>query len=424
MKNPFKAIYNFILDLFKRANESAGTTPAPAPKPTPKPTPVPDPVPAPPKVEEPRPIPKPEPQPTPEPTPPSKVEVPVPAPPVVAPPVKNPESFSFRGSSIIMGVASKEQLIKTDEQYKAFLKKVYRSLTPENAAKWGHVHPDINKWSTGDMDALLAFANSNSMRVHGHCLTWGVGVPDYLKKITSLVQLERCIRDHFYGMVDKFGKTVRAWDVTNEALGDNGSLKSTFFYDKFGEEMVPLFFDIAHQADPTAELFFSDYGLEGNSARTPGLLKLLDKWLKAGVPIHGISSQMHTVQRLNLKTYNENLKKFAATGLKFHISELDVRVDYGQTGKTIKDEEGKVKQLFPFTPELKALSATTYDGIVSGYKVNMPEAQQYGITAWSVTHKQSSINLTSQGKPNPTDYPALFADDYTPEPAAVLIAKQ
>jgi endo-1,4-beta-xylanase len=353
-----------------------------------------------------------------QPTTPPLVKPPVIGNPSIAGPlvITPPTVKTLRDSSIIFGCAAKEDLIAKDAVYKAFLPKQFRSVTPENAAKWRHIHPQANKWRTTDLDRLISYANANDLRVHGNCFFWGKGVPDYIKKLTDSKQVAQLMKDHISGMVDRFGKDIRTWDVINEPLGDNGKLKSTFFYDMFGDDLIPMVFDYARHSDPTASLFLSEYGLETSSMRTPGLIKLLDEWRKEGVPIHGISSQMHTVARLDLKTYNATLKKFAATGLKFHISELDIRVGHGQSDYTVKNADGKIIELFPFTPELKELSAATYAGIVSGYKTNIPKAQQYGITVWAATHRQNFIN-----HPHARDYPAIFANDYTPEPAYYAI---
>lgn len=308
--------------------------------------------------------------------------------------------------------------MKSDLFYQTFIKGMYSSLTPENAMKWSHIHPEINKWTTSDMDRLVAFGKANKMRVHGHAFCWGVDVVAYLKTITSTAQLKSTIKDHIYGLVDRYGDYIRTWDVINEAIGDNGKYKSTFFYDKLGDDLIPFLFETANQADPTAEFFISEYGLETNSLRTPGLIGLITQWRKDGMKIHGVSSQMHSPARLNIPNYITTLKQWAATGLKFHISELDITVAYQQGQFSQRDKDGNVIKLFPFNDALKQLSATTYANVVGNYVKYIPKAQQYGITTWSATHKQNYINSKAY-----TDYPAIFADDYTPEPAFDAIVK-
>ena len=50
---------------------------------------------------------------------------------------------------------------------------------------------------------------------------------------------------------------VKAWDVVNEAIEDDGSFRKSKYYNLLGEEFIEIAFRAAHEADPDAELYLS-----------------------------------------------------------------------------------------------------------------------------------------------------------------------
>ena len=114
-----------------------------------------------------------------------------------------------------------------------------------------------------------------------------------------------------------------------------------------------------------------------------------------GIPIHGIGLQFHLTLGQSDDGINAAIASAVATGLKVHISELDIRLN---TNKA---------QTFPFTTTLASQQAAKYEYVVKSYK-NIPAGQQYGITTWNVTDGDSWIP-SWQGAP---DYPLPFDANY------------
>ena len=77
------------------------------------------------------------------------------------------------------------------------------------------------------------------------------------------------MRDHIHTVVGRYKGKIKGWDVVNEALNEDGSLRETPWLKIIGEEYIVKAFEFAHEADPNAELYYNDYSLE-NAPKTGG----------------------------------------------------------------------------------------------------------------------------------------------------------
>lgn len=201
---------------------------------------------------------------------------------------------------------------------------------------------------------------------------------------------------------------VKAWDVVNEAFNEDGSLRGGtssgdvfYWYSILGKPYIANAFNYAHQADPDAVLFINDYNLEHTPAKLDALIALVNELKTAGVPVHGIATQMH----ININTSNAAIDnmfiKLAATGLKIHVSELDIRINPSNTNP------------FTTTSALLDQQAQKFKYVAQSYNANIPATQRYGITVWNVSDADSWI-VTSLGQ---NDFPTLYDKSYFKKPA-------
>lgn len=226
--------------------------------------------------------------------------------------------------------------------------------------------------------------------------------------VLSPVLVKNAMQDWITTMVTRYKGKVKAWDVVNEVLDENGNYRTGtstndqfYWYAALGSSYIADAFTIAHAADPAALLFINDYNLESSTSKLSGMITLVNQLKTAGVPVDGIGTQMH----ISINTPNANIDnmfaQLASTGLKIHVSELDIRINPANGTP------------FASTPALLEQQAQKYKYVAQSYKANVPAAQRYGITVWNVSDADSWI-VTSLGQ---TDFPCLFDAGYNKKPA-------
>jgi len=99
------------------------------------------------------------------------------------------------------------------------------------------------------------------------------------------------MRDHIRTVVGRYKGRIQGWDVVNEAIAADGSMRPSKWYKIIGDDFTAKASEYAHEADPAAELYYNDYSLE-NEAKLKGALALIKKLKSAGIPITGVGLQV------------------------------------------------------------------------------------------------------------------------------------
>src|SRR5579864_2801252 len=117
-----------------------------------------------------------------------------------------------------------------DPSYAATLAREFDQLEPENAMKFGPIHPGPATYNFGPPDMLVSFARDHRMAVRGHTLVWHNQNPSWLTRgnYTS-DQLSTVLQDHIKTVVGHYAGQVYAWDAVNEAFNDDGTVRSTIW---------------------------------------------------------------------------------------------------------------------------------------------------------------------------------------------------
>lgn len=310
-----------------------------------------------------------------------------------------------------VGVAVGSDLLGKDSAYREIVLREYGSVTPENEAKIECLHPREREFDFLAFDRILDFAGAHGKRVHGVALVWhdtsGLG---WLRDFRGdAVAWERMFKAHIQAVVRHAKGKVRSWDVVNEALNDDGTLRmddetatdhlGSIWAKHLGRDYIARAFRYAHEADPEALLFYNDFELYDprKPKKLEAVIAMVEDFKDRGIPIHGLGVQMHVGLSADDAGIADALRRLADTGLMIHISELDILVsDWKKDAALINSDE------------LQRRQADKYRSVALAYKRAVPPRQRYGITVWGVGDAHSWI----PGNFGLKDWPLPFDENY------------
>ena len=249
--------------------------------------------------------------------------------------------------NFFIGSAVNVKALRKDFLYRDRLSREFNIITAENAMKFKRLHPKPKSFDFSRTDYLMAFASANKMQVRGHTLVWHNALPDWLKEGDwTRDELIDILENHIKTVVGRYRGRIIAWDVVNEAVADDGTLRNSFWLERIGPEYIEMAFRWAYEADPNALLIYNDYGAEGLNRKSDAIYRLIKSLVANNVPIHGIGLQMHIQvdSPPNVQDVAKNMSRFTNLGLQVHITEMDVRIkkpslvsDFQQQAKIYRD---------------------------------------------------------------------------------------
>jgi endo-1,4-beta-xylanase len=269
----------------------------------------------------------------------------------------------------------------------------FNIVTPENAMKWDATEPSQNSFNYGDSDRLVSWAQANGMKVHGHTLVWHSQTPSWAQNLSASA-LQSAMYNHIDKVMGHFKGKILVWDVVNEAFNEDGSYRTSFWYNKLGKSFIENAFIRARAADPSAKLIYNDYNLEATGGKSNGAYNMLKDFKTRGIPVDGIGFQMHLdIQySFNYNDFASNLQRFADLGLEIYITEMDVRVSSN-----------------PSSSELQT-QANYYQGVIQKC---MAQPAVKAIQFWGFTDKYSWVPGTFPGR----GAALIFDSNYNPKPS-------
>lgn len=228
----------------------------------------------------------------------------------------------------------------------------FGQITTENALKMQFVQPRRGVYDFAEADALVSLAKKHSMSVHGHALVFGEANPAWLAS-TPKAEVESVMIDHVKTTVGHFKNSIYSWDVINEPLADydsftsNNPLRAHIWMQAIGSSYIEKALRAAHEANPNAELWINDFGLEGSTGdggdteRWDAMLALVSNLKSKGVPLTGVGFQSHVYEvgdEISAAIFESRLAQLEKLGLKARVSELDVHNDSGRTAQAAQFE--------------------------------------------------------------------------------------
>lgn len=310
------------------------------------------------------------------------------------------------------------QIEERDPKVNAFIKEQFNMVTPENIMKAGELHPQWDVYNFTLADKLVEYGKKNNIKINAHTLIWHSQLPAFAGRIRDVDSFRTFFRNHINTVATRYEGKVFSWDVVNEALNEDGTMRKSIFLSKLGDDFVTEAFRLAQAATPTAELYYNDYNNEQPKKRA-GCLALVKKIKDAGVRIDGVGIQGHWhVGKVPFKEIEESIVQYSALGLKVMFTELDIEVlPRNFSGADISQ---RMKEDSSLNPYVNGLPDSVQQQLASDYeqlfKLFLKHKDKITrITFWGVHDGQSWLNgWPVRGR---TNYPLLFDRQLQPKPA-------
>jgi endo-1,4-beta-xylanase len=233
---------------------------------------------------------------------------------------------------MVIGVAiNQRQSDGADAAAVGIITTQFNQVTPENLLKFQSVHPAADRYTFDAQDRYVQFGVDRKMQVVGHTLVWHNQTGTWVfqgpeGKPADRETLLARMRDHIQTVVGRYKGRIHGWDVVNEAIDEDGSLRKTPWRDGIGDDYIAKAFEFAREADPNAELYYNDYNLEKPEKRA-GVLKLVNDLKARGRRIDGIGNQAHwRLETPTIDAIEQALVDLNSTGLKVMYTELDINL--------------------------------------------------------------------------------------------------
>ncbi|NNE69783.1 MAG: endo-1,4-beta-xylanase [Rhodothermales bacterium] len=299
----------------------------------------------------------------------------------------------------------------------------FNTITAENVLKWGPVHPEAGRYDFEPADQFVAFGEAHDQFIVGHTLVWHSQTPAWVFEDDDGNPLDReallaRMKDHIETVAGRYRGRIDAWDVVNEALNDDGSLRQTPWLRIIGEDYLVKAFEYAEAAAPDAELYYNDYSMT-NPAKRAGAMRLVRSLQEAGVRIDGVGAQGHyTLETPTAGAVDSSITDLASLGIKVMITELDADVlPRSNSGAEISQIQEYYPELNPYTDGLTdEAAARLADRYREFFEIYVRHADKVDrVTFWGVSDGGSWLNYWPvRGR---TNHALLFDRDGQPKRA-------
>jgi endo-1,4-beta-xylanase len=312
----------------------------------------------------------------------------------------------------------------------------FDAITPENAGKPESVQPEEGRFTFGQIDQLLDYADATGTKVYYHVLFWHSQTPAWFfldgeRPLTDSpadqALLKARMEAHVKGIADHVAarypdgdSPIWAMDVVNEVIDDGPNdnahdMRDSRWYQVLGEGFVDEGFRLARAYFPGVKLFINDYNTE-LPAKRADYLELISALVARGVPIDGVGHQAHVDFARPVQWLRDSIRAVERidTRLLQAITELDVNASNQNEGA---DVSGAPQD--PYTPvyadDADAAAEVGYYYRDLFQMFRQQAASIDSVTFWGVSNARSWLRTWPIARP--WEQPLPFDDDLQAAPA-------
>lgn len=327
---------------------------------------------------------------------------------------------TFNTDFAVGAALNAEQILQKEPNAKILVPQQFDAITPENIMKAEVIHPELDKYNFKLADKIVAYGKKHNMIVNGHTLIWHSQLPPFVRRMKDADSVRQYFVNHINTVAGRYDGKIYSWDVVNEALNEDGSLRNSIFLQKLGEDYIVEAFRLAQKAAPNTKLYYNDYNIEQPKKRA-GAIALIKKIQAAGVRIDGVGIQGHwRAYSVPLEEIEKSIQEFSALGIEVMFTELDLGVlpSPGEVvGADVNQRSAYSEKMNPYInglPDSMVVKQTkNYEDLFRLFEKYKGKVTR--VTFWGVNDGQSWLNdWPIRGR---TNYPLLFDRKFQPKPA-------
>jgi len=327
---------------------------------------------------------------------------------------------TYKNSFLIGTAMNARQIEEKDSNAAILIPHEFNAATPENIMKSEVIHPSWDHYNFDLADKLVAYGKKNDIKINGHTLIWHSQLPVYVRKMKSADSLKMFFENHIQTIASRYDGKVYSWDVVNEALNEDGTLRNSIFLQLLGPDFIVEAFRLAQKAAPNTQLYYNDYNIEEPKKRA-GAIEIIKKIKAAGIRIDGVGIQGHwRANNIPFKNIEESIEDFAKLGIKVMFTELDLGVLPNPWDTNTADISARAENNTKMNPYANGLPDSVQAVFTKGYedlcKLFLKHKNVVSrVTFWGVNDGQSWLNdWPIRGR---TNYPLLFDRNFKPKEA-------
>jgi Beta-1,4-xylanase len=326
---------------------------------------------------------------------------------------------AFKTDFLIGTAMDATQIEGKDANAAKLIPEQFNAATPENIMKSEVIHPAWDKYNFDLADKLVAYGKKYDIKINAHNLIWHSQLPSFVRKIKDADSLKTFFTNHITTVASRYDGKVYSWDVVNEALNEDGTLRNSIFLQKLGPGYIVEAFRLAQKASPHSQLYYNDYNIEQPKKRE-GAVNIVKNIQAAGVRIDGVGIQGHWhLGKVPFKDIEESIETFSKLGVKVMFTELDISVLPSAFEHNTADVNAKVQnssaKMNPYPNGLPdSVQQLLMNDYVELFKIFLNHKNVVSrVTFWGVNDGQSWLN--NWPIPGRTDYPLVFDRNFQPK---------
>ena len=139
---------------------------------------------------------------------------------------------TFKNDFLIGTAIDAQQIEEKDTAADRLIVQQFNAVTPENVMKAEIIQPGWNTYNFDLADKLVAYAQKNNIKINAHNLIWHSQLPAFMHHMQSADSVKQYFENHITTVASRYDGKVYSWDVVNEALNEDGTLRNSIFLTK------------------------------------------------------------------------------------------------------------------------------------------------------------------------------------------------